>query len=98
MADFNTDRDIRVYQRLTKILARLTKDIDTHMEARFENMEKELQRTRDNMDSLEPHIDKVKSGLEDIEYMVSTRLQKAAQVRFILLENQLNAKEYTGVT
>lgn len=75
------DRDILRYQRLTNILARLTNEIDTHLEARLKSMDETFQRTKDDLAEIAPRIDAVKKGLGEVEDAVSDGLVHTLQVR-----------------
>ncbi|CAI6081663.1 unnamed protein product [Clonostachys chloroleuca] len=77
--DNEKDRDILRYQRLTNILARLTNEIDTHLEARLKSMDETFQRTKDDLAEIAPRIDAVKKGLGEVEDAVSDGLVHTLQ-------------------
>jgi uncharacterized protein YaaN involved in tellurite resistance len=85
------DRDIRLYQRLTKIMARLTTEVENHMEERLRSFDQAFDRTSDALNSLEPRVDAAKSSLGELEEMISSRLFHLAQVsRFIETKDRIS--------
>ncbi|KAF4122189.1 Nuclear membrane fusion protein Kar5 [Geosmithia morbida] len=66
-ADNEKDENIRLYQRVTKILEKLTTEIETHIQNQTDGMETAFERTRSKVYDLEPHLDAMTRGLEHVE-------------------------------
>ncbi|KAI8623030.1 hypothetical protein F5Y19DRAFT_468834 [Xylariaceae sp. FL1651] len=73
-ADHNKDQNILLFQRLTKIMNRLTDGVDENFERRMHDLDLLAQIAGDKIDSLSPLLDKLQHGLEDADNMLSDRL------------------------
>lgn len=74
------DEHIRLYQRVTKILSRLTTDIEEHMQMRMNNIDQAIERTNSNLEDLSFGVVAAAAGLKDLERMITGDISKAAEV------------------
>ncbi|KAI1077241.1 hypothetical protein F5B20DRAFT_552825 [Whalleya microplaca] len=76
-ADNDRAQHILLFQRLTKIMSNLADDVDERFDKRMADLDQRAQKTNDKLDSLSPHIDHLRDGLQSAEDLVSSQLAHA---------------------
>lgn len=80
----NADEHIRLYQRITKIMSRLTTDVEDYMRTRLQDIDNTIQHTNSYLEILSQKLESTTTGLEDrlqsLGQMVSKKLYKSAEV------------------
>ncbi|ROW13508.1 hypothetical protein VPNG_04426 [Cytospora leucostoma] len=76
-ADQEKAQNILLYQRLTKVLAKLTHSVEVEIQKHMENLEIRLQKASDAVEGLEPEIDRLRNKLARVEDYVSYDLEHA---------------------
>lgn len=77
-------------------MARLTTEVESHLEERLRSFDQAFDRTSDALNSLEPRVDAAKSSIGELEEMISSRLVHLAQVsRFIETKDHIS-NTWTG--
>ncbi|KAK7744241.1 hypothetical protein SLS53_003762 [Cytospora paraplurivora] len=76
-ADQEKAQNILLYQRLTKVLAKLTHGVEVEIQKHMENLEIRLQKAGNAVQGLEPEIDRLRNKLARVEYYVSYDLEQA---------------------
>lgn len=69
-----------MYQRLTKILEKLTTQVEVDLEARLRSLDTIVQETVRGVGSLGPQVDHLRSGLGNLESVISGKLFRSAEV------------------
>ncbi|KAM4063080.1 tht1-like nuclear fusion protein [Hirsutella rhossiliensis] len=78
-ADNEKDRNILLFQRITKVMDRLTMQVEAELEARLEALNKMVRDANTNVESINPQINDLKSGLSQVEQMISQVLSQGTQ-------------------
>lgn len=81
------DHDVRLYQRLTKILDKLTSQLEHDIEARLDSLNRMYQEATHSTENLGPQFDHIESRLRELDDMMNTRLSRTAQVCKIFSEH-----------
>lgn len=74
------DHNIRVYQRVTEILSKLTDRVEEELATRAEALDRIFLETNDNLGSLEPKIDQLRGKLGDLDLFMTQHLHQTAEV------------------
>lgn len=83
LINFISDKNIRVFEKITEIISKLTTDVEEDIKKGFEAMNRAAQKTSKSLESLNPQISNIKESLIDLEEsLVGTY---AAQLRVILI-------------
>ncbi|KAF4504895.1 hypothetical protein G6O67_008288 [Ophiocordyceps sinensis] len=78
-ADNEKDRNILVFQRITKVMDRLTMQVEAELEARLKALNKRVRDASTGVDSIKPQINDLKSGLSQVEQIISRVLSQETQ-------------------
>ncbi|POR38305.1 Nuclear membrane fusion protein Kar5 [Tolypocladium paradoxum] len=78
-ADNEKDQNIHLYERITKILARLTTQVEAELETRFESLDKMFRDTSANLESITPQVDELRTGLFQVERIISEVVSRGAE-------------------
>ncbi|KAG9256902.1 uncharacterized protein F5Z01DRAFT_492102 [Emericellopsis atlantica] len=79
-ADNKKDEHIRLYQRVSKVLERLTTEVESHMESRLASLNNALERAGSLVDGLDPRVDAIRRGLLQLEDILDQKVLAAAGV------------------
>ncbi|PNY26857.1 Nuclear membrane fusion protein Kar5 [Tolypocladium capitatum] len=92
-SDNEKDRNIQLYERITKILAKLTTQVETELEGRFKSLDKMFRDTSANLESITPRVDEVKARLFQVERIMSEVVSRGAEESAATVKDGLdNAK------
>lgn len=69
-SSFAVAQNILLYQRLTKVMAKLTYGVEVEMQEHMENLELRLQKAGDAAQGLGPELERLRATLADIENYV----------------------------
>ncbi|UNI18211.1 hypothetical protein JDV02_004493 [Purpureocillium takamizusanense] len=73
------DQNIHLYERITKILAKLTDDVEAELEIRLHVLDTRLADTASRLDRIAPHVDDLRVGLSQVEKIVSEAIAHSAE-------------------
>lgn len=91
------DYDIRLYQRLTKILERLTTQAEADVEARLQFLNKRFQETSESVETMGLQLDHFRSTLRSFDDTLTGRLSRSVQVVVFLRMVAMYANYLVGV-
>ena len=74
------DQHIHVFERITKILANLTEEVELELELRLQVLDTRLADTTSRIDHMAPHVDDLKDGLLRVKRIVSEVIARRAEV------------------
>ncbi|PFH62402.1 hypothetical protein XA68_13841 [Ophiocordyceps unilateralis] len=92
-ADNEKDKNIHVFQRITKVMDRLATQIDTELGARFEHLNKMFKDTTANVDGISPKLDELRAGLVRLGQTVSRDVYQGTQRTTVSLEKGLKSAQ-----
>ncbi|KAM0223956.1 hypothetical protein ACHAQD_003035 [Fusarium lateritium] len=78
-ADHKKDENVLLYQRITKILARLTHDIEADMEARFQSLNRAFDAASRSVDNMGPQVRHIQTEMEKASRTLRHELRHAVQ-------------------
>ncbi|KAL7946537.1 hypothetical protein V8C42DRAFT_320954 [Trichoderma barbatum] len=78
-ADNEKDQNIRLHQRLTSILAKLTTQLEEEMEARFRSMNRMFQEAGVTVENLKPRMEDLKSSITEIDALFRDHIVQNVQ-------------------
>ncbi|KAJ6437811.1 putative DNA helicase INO80 [Purpureocillium lavendulum] len=78
-ADNERDQHIHVFERITKILANLTEEVELELELRLQVLDTRLADTTSRIDHMAPHVDDLKDGLLRVKRIVSEVIARRAE-------------------
>jgi len=61
-------------------MARLTTEVEAHMEERLRSFDRAFEKTSDAIDGLEPRIETAMLGISNLEGMITSKLSRLVQV------------------
>ncbi|KAK4232584.1 nuclear fusion protein KAR5 [Podospora fimiseda] len=70
-ADNEKDQNILLYQRLTKVIAKLTDDVDVELQRRMDDLDNRARQSLENLERLKPQVDQLAEGLSKLESYLS---------------------------
>ncbi|PHH86049.1 hypothetical protein CDD83_10824 [Cordyceps sp. RAO-2017] len=73
------DKNIHLFQRITKVLDRLTSQAESDLEARFEALNQVFRDTSANLEGIKPRLSDLKSGLVEVEQFLSHFIHRKMQ-------------------
>lgn len=73
-------QNLHLYQRVTKILEKLTTDVERETEERLRSLNRVFQEASDSVESFVPQVEKLKMGLEGLSAIVEGGLTQGAYV------------------
>jgi hypothetical protein len=71
---------VLLYQKITKILARLTYDIEVDMEARFQSLNRAFDAASRSVDNMGPQVQLIQTEIEKASKTLRHELSHAVQV------------------
>jgi hypothetical protein len=74
------DENILLYQRITKILEKLTRDIEADMEERFHSLNRAYTAASQSVEDMGPHVRHLCTEVERASRILRDDLGRAAQV------------------
>jgi chromosome segregation ATPase len=69
-----TAQSILLYQRLTQVIAKLVDGVELELQTRMDNLDAYVRRTAENLEHLNPEVDRLKGGLEDLQDYLAKEL------------------------
>ncbi|ROW03518.1 hypothetical protein VSDG_01360 [Cytospora chrysosperma] len=102
MADQEKAQNILLYQRLTKVLAKLTHGVEIEIQKHMENLELRFQKAGTAMQDMEPQLDRLREKLVQVEdyisYKLENTLKKSAESINTGLHDATNLQQLIAVT
>lgn len=74
------DRNIHLYQRITKILEKMTLDVERDMQERLKRMETVWRDTSQSLEDLGPRVDHLRDGLDHLDDGILETLSRSIEV------------------
>ncbi|EXM23161.1 hypothetical protein V3481_010309 [Fusarium oxysporum f. sp. vasinfectum] len=78
-ADHQKDENILLYQKITKILEKLTRDIEADMEERFHSLNRAYTAASQSVEDIGPHVRHLRTEMERASQILRDDLGRAAQ-------------------
>ncbi|KAL7782475.1 hypothetical protein V8C43DRAFT_197785 [Trichoderma afarasin] len=78
-ADNEKDQNIRLHQRLTGILAKLTTQLEEEMEARFRSMNKMFEEAGATVENLKPRVNHLKNSITEVDALFRDHIVQNVQ-------------------
>ncbi|KAH7261032.1 uncharacterized protein BKA55DRAFT_504888 [Fusarium redolens] len=78
-ADHQKDENILLYQRITKILEKLTSDVEADMEERFHSLNRAYTAASQSVEDIGPHVRHLRTEMERASQILRDDLGRAAQ-------------------
>ncbi|PWI68941.1 hypothetical protein PCL_01326 [Purpureocillium lilacinum] len=78
-AENEKDQNIHLYERITKILAKLTDDVEAELEMRLQVLDTRLADTTSRLERMVPHVDDLRDGLSQVKRTVSEVIARRAE-------------------
>ncbi|KAK3394910.1 hypothetical protein B0H63DRAFT_556053 [Podospora didyma] len=75
-AENEKDQNILLYQRLTKVIAKLTEGVEVELQKRMDDMDSRARKYVDTLSQLSPQIDQLRGGIVDIQRYISGDLEQ----------------------
>jgi hypothetical protein len=75
--DDNPDQHILLYQRLTKIIAKLTDSVEADLQKRLEELDNRARQSVEKLERLTPQVDHLSEGLAKVQNYLSSDLLSA---------------------
>ncbi|KAK4111440.1 hypothetical protein N656DRAFT_769502 [Canariomyces notabilis] len=76
-ADIEKDQHILLYQRLTKIIAKLTDSVEADLQKRLEELDNRARQSVEKLERLTPQVDHLSEGLAKVQKYLSSDLLSA---------------------
>ncbi|KAK4160070.1 nuclear fusion protein KAR5 [Cladorrhinum sp. PSN259] len=76
-ADNEKDQNILLYQRLTKVISKLTDGVELELQRRMDDLDNHARRSFESLERLTPQVDKLAEGLAKVESYLSGDLDFA---------------------
>ncbi|CAM1506448.1 Fc.00g060890.m01.CDS01 [Cosmosporella sp. VM-42] len=89
LAENKKDHDIRLYQRLTKILEKITTQIEVDMEARLQSLNRMFQEASDSVENLVPKVNHLETRLRMVDDIIGGQIARTAQESNSLMKSGL---------
>lgn len=68
-----------LYQRLTKIIAKLTDGVEAELQKRMSDLDDRARQAAERVDQLNPHIDQLRDGLARVEEYLARDMEQAVR-------------------
>lgn len=78
-ADNATAQNVLLYQRLTKIIAKLTDGVEAEIQRRMADLDERARQATERMEELNPHIDQLRDGLSKVEKYLASDMELAVE-------------------
>ncbi|TQN72929.1 Nuclear fusion protein tht1, partial [Colletotrichum shisoi] len=78
-ADNDKAQSIRLHQRLTEVLSKLSEGVERELEARFDTINARATETTERLEKMIPDIDRLRSTLQDLDHTISQNVMQMAQ-------------------
>ncbi|KAK6211071.1 nuclear membrane fusion protein Kar5 [Colletotrichum tabaci] len=78
-ADNDKAQSIRLHQRLTEVLSKLSEGVERELEARFETINARATETTERLEKMIPDIDRLRNTLQDLDHTISQNVMQMAQ-------------------
>ncbi|TKW58457.1 hypothetical protein CTA1_3844, partial [Colletotrichum tanaceti] len=78
-ADNDKAQSIRLHQRLTEVLSKLSEGVERELEARFETINARATETTERLEKMVPDIDRLRNKLQDLDRTISQNVMQMAQ-------------------
>ncbi|KYK55083.1 nuclear membrane fusion protein Kar5 [Drechmeria coniospora] len=88
-SDNEKDQNIHLYKRITKILAKLTTQVETDAESRLNTLNKKFRDASANMDRVAPYVDELKDRLLQVEQVISEVVSRRAEEAAAIVQDGL---------
>ncbi|RKL14977.1 Transcriptional regulatory protein SIN3 [Fusarium oxysporum] len=95
-ADHQKDENILLYQKITKILEKLTRDIEADMEERFHSLNRAYTAASQSVEDIGPHVRHLRTEMERASQILRDDLGRAAQVPAPILEYSVDQLKGMG--
>ncbi|KAL7932693.1 hypothetical protein V8C35DRAFT_306454 [Trichoderma chlorosporum] len=89
-ADNEKDQNIRLHQRLTSILAKLTTQLEEEMEARLRSMNRMFEEAGTSMKHLKPRVKHLKNSIIEVDALFRNHIVQNVQQSASLVTHGLN--------
>ncbi|KAK3682584.1 hypothetical protein B0T22DRAFT_444773 [Podospora appendiculata] len=73
--DNDKDQSILLYQRLTKIIAKLTEGVEVELQKRMDDLDNRARQSVENLEKLNPQVDKLQQKLVEVNKYLSADLE-----------------------
>jgi Tht1-like nuclear fusion protein len=87
------DEHIRLYQRVSNILERLTTEVESHMESRLTSLNNALDRADSLVEGIHPRVDTISLGLLQVEEILAQKVFDAAVMSHRAVEQSVSEAE-----
>ncbi|KAH8904464.1 hypothetical protein BR93DRAFT_917064 [Coniochaeta sp. PMI_546] len=78
-ADNEKAQSVLLYQRLTKIIAKLTDGVEAELQKRMSDLDNRARQAAERIDLLNPHIDLLRDGLARVERYLARDMEQAVR-------------------
>ncbi|OIW24396.1 hypothetical protein CONLIGDRAFT_718356 [Coniochaeta ligniaria NRRL 30616] len=78
-ADNEKAQSVLLYQRLTKIIAKLTDGVEAELQKRMSDLDNRAREAAERVDQLNPHIDQLRDGLARVEKYLARDMEQAVR-------------------
>ncbi|KAK1771731.1 hypothetical protein QBC33DRAFT_554898 [Phialemonium atrogriseum] len=78
-ADNEKARSVQLYQRLTRVIAKLAEGVEAELQKRMADLDNRARRASESMDQLNPQIDQLREGLAKVEEYLSRDMRQAVK-------------------
>lgn len=72
-------QSVLLYQRLTKIIAKLTDGVEAELQRRMADLDEKARQATERMEGLNPHIDQLRDGLTRVEKYLANDMELAVE-------------------
>ncbi|WQF86175.1 Putative nuclear fusion protein Kar5 [Colletotrichum destructivum] len=77
-ADNDKAQSIRLHQRLTEVLFKLSEGVERELEARFDTINARATETTERLEKMIPDIDRLRNTLQDLDHTISQNVMQMA--------------------
>ncbi|KAK4453938.1 nuclear fusion protein KAR5 [Podospora aff. communis PSN243] len=99
--DNEKTQSILVYQKLTKVIARLVEGVEVDLQRRMDELDSRARQTFDNLDKLSPQVDRLRDRLVKVEDYLSSdlanTLKKSTKSTADALQNAEDLKQLLNI-
>ncbi|KAK3998329.1 nuclear fusion protein KAR5 [Cladorrhinum sp. PSN332] len=92
-ADSEKDQNILIYQRLTKVIAKLTDGVELELQKRIDDLDNRARQSFESFERLTPQVDKLAEGLTKLESYLSGDLDLAMRKSTETVQGGLESAE-----
>jgi chromosome segregation ATPase len=70
-------QSVLLYQRLTKIIAKLTDGVEAELQKRMDDIDNRAKQAAERIEQLNPHIDHLRDGLDKVKKHLTSDMEQA---------------------